>query len=147
MGKSSGTSNSCYSAPMTWKVKTCPHHTALQLWKQDWLFLETNHETWHTEISSSAFLFLGSTFVFQETNCVCGHFQFPSHLGSYISSARADPVCAVFLYVLTMVWLLRLGIFDTHAEILMYATAHGVCVNITAESALQVDWKKNPLLH
>ena len=34
-----------------------------------------------------------------------------------------------------------------YAHTLMHAIAHGGCTNTVRESALEVDWEKNPLLH
>ena len=87
----------------------------------------------------------GGIAVFQEMNCVCDHFQFPSH----IMFLKVGLVCATFLCILPMVRLPlpMLGFLNVHVHLLMHAIAHnieGSCVLLKTiwtleESALKVD--------
>ena len=47
-----------------------------------------------------------------------GYFQFPCHLGSHVPASKVDLVCAILLFVPTMVWLLMLGISDMHKDLI-----------------------------
>ena len=49
------------------------------------------------------------------------------------------PACAAFSCVQTMVWLAVFGIFFTHMQMLMHATAYRGCTNTVREFALEVE--------
>ena len=91
--------------------------------------------------------FYGSASIFQDTCCLCDHFQFPCHLGSHVPASKVDLVCAILLFVPTMVWLLMLGISDMHKDLInlcdgtpgLYKHCNRVCS--------EADTEKNPLLY
>lgn len=63
------------------------------------------------------FLFMQVVHLFQETNFLCDCFQLHCQVGSHIPYLWVDLVCAVFLCVLTLASLSRLGIFGVDTDI------------------------------
>lgn len=84
----------------------------------DWKQSTIHNRIQHGARSSLLLLLLcssvhgGSTSFFWDMICICDHFPFLWHLGSYIPSSKVDLLCVVFSCTQAMVWLPVLGIFN-----------------------------------